>query len=77
MLCGIKECQENHAWLLSESAAGKELLRNPLLCMTKMRMFSSRMENEFLKLKNGDTDNVSNYSGNYILLDWMCNGRFY
>lgn len=29
------------------------------------------------KAKNGDTDNGSNYSRNCILLDWMCNGRFY
>lgn len=63
--------------MLSESAAGEELLKNPLPCMTRMRMSSSKMENEFLKSKNGDIDNVSNYSRNYILLNWMCNGRFY
>ena len=60
--------------MLSESAAGKELLKNPLLFMTRMRMFSSRMENEFLKSRNGD---IGDYSRNYILLNWMCNGRFY
>ena len=63
--------------MLSESAAGKELLKNPLLCMTRTRMFSSRMESGFPKLRNGDIDNGSNYTGNYILLDWMRNGRFY
>nr|DAR44152.1 MAG TPA: hypothetical protein [Caudoviricetes sp.] len=63
--------------MLSESAAGKELLRNLLLYMTKTRMFSSRMESGSLGLKNGDIDNGSNYSRSYILLDWMCNGRFY
>lgn len=56
------------------SAAGKELLKNPLLFMTRMRMFSSRMENEFLKSRNGD---IGDYSRNYILLNWMCDGRFY
>lgn len=35
------------------------------------------MENEFLKSKNGDIDDGSNYSRNCILLNWMCNGRFY
>lgn len=40
-------------------------------------MFSSKMESGFLRLKNGDIDNGSNYNGNYILLNWMCNGRFY
>lgn len=77
MLCGIKECQENHVWLLLESAAGKELSKNPLLCMTRTRMFSSRMESGFPKLRNGDIDNGSNYSRNCILLDRMRNGRFY
>lgn len=77
MLCGIKECQENHVWLLSESAAGKESLKNLLLYMTRTRIFSSRTESGFLRSKNGDIDNGSNYSRNCILLDWMCNGRFY
>ena len=62
--------------MLSESAAGKELLKNPLLCMTRMKTFSSRMASEFLKLRNGDIDDGSNYR-NYILLDRMFNGRFY
>ena len=65
-------------WLLLESAAGKESLKNLLLCMTRTRMFSSRMESGFLKLKNGDIDNNgSNCIGSYILLDWVCNRRIY
>ena len=40
-------------------------------------MFSSRMESGFPKLRNGDIDNGSNYTGNYILLDWVCNRRIY
>ena len=63
--------------MLSESAAGNELLKSPLPCMTRMKTFSSRMESEFLKLRNGDIDDGSNYSRNCILLNWMCNGRFY
>lgn len=35
------------------------------------------MESEFLKLRNGDIDDGSNYSRNCILLNWMCNGGFY
>lgn len=63
--------------MLSESAAGKELLKNPLPCMTRMRIFSLRMESGFLRSKNGDINDGSNSSRSYILLNWVGNGRFY
>nr|DAR20279.1 MAG TPA: hypothetical protein [Caudoviricetes sp.] len=45
--------------------------------MTRMRIFSLRMESGFLRSKNGDINDGSNSSRSYILLNWMCNGRFY
>lgn len=39
-------------------------------------IYDERTESGFLRSKNGDIDG-SNCIRNCVLLDWMCNGRFY